>query len=61
MTVNKAERYIVILGDMEMQEGQIYESLMTIKKYNLTNIIPIVDQNGFQSDNVVDETCQLII
>ena len=54
-TVNKAERYAVILGDGEMQEGQIYESLMTIKKYNLTNIIPVVDQNGFQSDNVVDE------
>ena len=53
--VNKAETYVVVLGDGEMQEGQIYESLMTINKFNLTNIIPIVDQNGFQSDNMVNE------
>ena len=37
--VNKAETYVVVLGDGEMQEGQIYESLMTIKKYNIKNMV----------------------
>eukprot|EP00943_MAST-04B_sp_MAST-4B-sp1_P007487 g7487.t1 len=53
--VNTDETYVVILGDGEMQEGQNYEALMTIKKYFLSNIIPIIDLNDFQSDNLCDE------
>ena len=36
-----------MLGDGEMQEGQIYESLMTIKKYDLTNIVIFIDLNKY--------------
>ena len=36
-----------------MQEGQVYEALMTMAHRRLTNITAIVDINGFQSDNNV--------
>ena len=52
---NRNETYVVILGDGEMQEGQIYEALMTIKKYKIKNLIAIVDLNEFQSDNRCNE------
>jgi transketolase len=48
-------KYAVVLGDGEMQEGQCYEALMTIKKLKLTSVVPIIDQNNFQSDNLCDE------
>jgi transketolase len=37
-------------GDGELDEGQIWESLATIKKYNLSNLITIVDHNKMQLD-----------
>ena len=39
-----------ILGDGEMQEGQVWEALMYIAREQLYEIIPIVDCNGFQND-----------
>jgi transketolase len=39
-----------ILGDGELDEGQVWESLATIKKYNLNNLILIVDHNKIQLD-----------
>ena len=44
-----------ILGDGEMQEGQIWEALMSINKYKLSNLVIFVDYNGLQIDgNVCD-------
>lgn len=37
-------------GDGELDEGQIWESLATIHKYNLHNLIIIVDHNKIQLD-----------
>jgi len=37
-------------GDGELDEGQVWESLATIKKYNLHNLIIIVDHNKIQLD-----------
>jgi transketolase len=48
-------RIAVILGDGECQEGQIYESLMSIVHMKLKNITIIVDLNGYQSDRKCDE------
>src|SRR3989339_499378 len=45
----------VILGDGELQEGQNYEALMTMKKYNLTSVLPIIDRNRLQTDSPVSE------
>ncbi|BAB59809.1 transketolase [Thermoplasma volcanium GSS1] len=43
-------RVYVILGDGEMEEGNVWESLMAGYKYNLNNITAILDKNGIQLD-----------
>jgi len=45
----------VILGDGEMNEGIVWESLMSIAHFNLDNIIVIVDKNGYQLDGPTSE------
>jgi len=52
-----ADRYrvFVILGDGELDEGQVWEAASTIAHYNLYNVIPIVDINGFQLDGPTDQ------
>lgn len=41
----------VMMGDGEMQEGQVWEALMIQSKLKLTNLIPIVDNNKLQLDD----------
>ncbi|KAA8923509.1 transketolase [Thermoplasma sp.] len=43
-------RVFVILGDGEMEEGNVWESLMAGYKYNLKNLVAILDRNGIQLD-----------
>jgi transketolase len=38
-----------LLGDGELQEGQIWEAAMTASKHELKNLIAIVDQNGLKA------------
>ncbi len=46
-------RVYCILGDGEIQEGQIWEAAMTSSKYNLDNLCVIVDNNNLQlSDSI---------
>lgn len=45
----------VILGDGELQEGQIWEAAMSASHYHLDNIIAFVDWNGLQIDGSNDE------
>lgn len=45
----------VILGDGEMDEGIVWESLMSITHFNLDNMVIIVDKNGYQLDGPTDE------
>ena len=40
----------VLLGDGELNEGQIWEAAKTAAHYNLYNLIAIVDLNGYQND-----------
>ena len=40
-----------ILGDGECQEGQVDEAFRFIKNNHVTNILPIIDVNGYQSDS----------
>ena len=44
----------VVLGDGELQEGQVWEAAMTTAHYGLTNICMIIDRNGYQSQGKVD-------
>jgi transketolase len=44
-----------ILGDGEIQEGQVWEAAMTSAHYCLDNLCAIVDNNGLQIDGPVEE------
>jgi transketolase len=46
-------RIVVMTGDGELQEGQIWESLQPVANERLGEIIAIVDHNKFQSDTAV--------
>jgi len=43
-------RVYCLLGDGELQEGQIWEAAMTASHYKLDNLCAIVDNNGLQID-----------
>jgi transketolase len=49
----RAGRIVVMTGDGELQEGQIWESLQPIANERLDNIVAIVDHNKYQSDAMV--------
>ena len=49
----KDYRVYVILGDGEVQEGQIWEAAMTSRHYSLDNLCAILDFNGLQIDGPV--------
>ena len=38
----------VILGDGECNEGSVWEAVMAAPKFNLSNLVAIVDRNNFQ-------------
>ena len=46
-------RIVVMTGDGELQEGQIWESLQPVANEGLGEIIAIVDHNKYQSDSTV--------
>jgi len=46
-------RIVVMTGDGELQEGQIWESLQPVANEQLSEITVIVDHNKFQSDTAV--------
>ncbi len=48
-------RIYCILGDGEIEEGQIWEAAMTANKYKLDNLCVILDYNRLQIDGTVEE------
>ena len=44
-----------ILGDGEIEEGQIWEAAMSANKYKLDNLCVIVDNNNLQIDGTIEE------
>ena len=50
---------IVMTGDGELQEGQIWESLQTTVHQKIHNLLVIVDCNKIQSDKVVEQIINL--
>ena len=48
-------KIFVILGDGEVQEGQVWEAAMSTAHYKLDNVIAILDHNGLQIDGSNDE------
>ena len=49
----KDTRVYTLLGDGEIQEGQVWEACMFASHYNLDNLCVIVDNNGLQIDGKV--------
>ncbi|MGA0543078.1 transketolase [Neotabrizicola sp. VNH66] len=45
----------VMLGDGEMQEGQVWEAAIGAAHHKLNRLVAIVDRNGFQLDGAVDD------
>lgn len=45
----------VMLGDGEMQEGQVWEAAISAAHYGLNRLVAIVDRNGYQLDGKVDD------
>ncbi len=55
----KSFRTYVLLGDGELQEGQVWEAAMTAAKYKLDNLTAIVDRNGIQQDGLTEQIMPL--
>ena len=52
---NKEGYVYCILGDGEIEEGQIWEACMTANKYKLNNLIAFLDYNGLQIDGNIKD------
>ena len=52
---NKDYRVYCILGDGEIEEGQVWEAAMASNKYKLDNLCVIVDNNNLQIDGTIEE------
>ena len=51
----KANRVYALLGDGEIQEGQVWEACMAAAHYDLDNLCIVIDNNGLQIDgNIAD-------
>ena len=53
----KAYRTYTLLGDGEIQEGQVWEAAMFAGARNLDNLVVIVDNNGLQIDGKIEDVC----
>ena len=47
---NKSYRVYALLGDGELEEGQVWEAAMSAAHYNLNNLTAFIDFNGLQID-----------
>jgi len=54
---NKDYRVYTLLGDGEIQEGQVWEASMFAGARNLDNLVVIVDNNGLQIDGKIEDVC----
>ena len=53
----KSYRVYTLLGDGEIQEGQVWEAAMFAGERHLDNLVVIVDNNGLQIDGKVEDVC----
>ena len=54
---NAAYKVYAVLGDGEIEEGQVWEAAMFASHYQLDNLLAIVDYNGLQIDGKLSEVC----
>ena len=51
----KGCRVYALLGDGEIQEGQVWEAFMLAHHYKLDNLCAVIDNNGLQIDGRIDD------
>jgi len=56
---NEKYRVYCLMGDGELQEGQVWEGAMAAGHYKMDNLCAIVDSNGLQIDGQVDEVMSI--
>ncbi|MEW6076035.1 MAG: transketolase [Candidatus Omnitrophota bacterium] len=56
---NRQYRVYCLLGDGEIQEGNIWEAAMAASHYKRDNLCAILDYNGFQIDGKIEEVMGL--
>lgn len=54
---NESFRVYTLLGDGEIQEGQVWEAAMFAGARKLDNLVVIVDNNGLQIDGDISDVC----
>lgn len=52
---NESYKVYAILGDGEIEEGQVWEAAMFAAHYHLDNLIAIIDNNGLQIDGKITD------
>lgn len=52
---NASYRVYTLLGDGEIQEGQVWEAAMLAANHKLDNLVVIVDNNNLQIDGTVED------
>ncbi|MBN2207936.1 MAG: transketolase [Candidatus Coatesbacteria bacterium] len=56
---DRVPRVYAILGDGELQEGQVWEAAMSASHYRLSNVVAFVDANGLQIDGRIEKVMSL--
>jgi transketolase len=49
----------VLLGDGEMQEGQVWSAAMSAAHHKLGNLVAIIDRNCYQLDGMIEEVMRI--
>ena len=57
MCIRDSYRTYTLLGDGEIQEGQVWEAAMFAGARKLDNLVVIVDNNGLQIDGDIADVC----
>lgn len=52
---NNTYKVYTILGDGEIEEGQVWEAAMFAAHYKLDNLVAVVDNNGLQIDGKISD------
>ncbi|MFT3988901.1 transketolase [Aestuariivirga sp.] len=55
----KDYKVFCMMGDGEMQEGQVWEAALFAAQNKLRNLIAIIDRNGYQLDGKVDDVMNI--
>lgn len=58
-TQNNGVNVYALLGDGELQEGQVWEACMAAANYKLDNLTIMIDNNGLQIDGTNDQVMSL--